>query len=106
VVGEPDGVVQYRIERYRQSIGIGGHGDVVAVATQPASRASAVAQTLALQRIKAGHKAAWQAGAAAALALGLAAIGLQVWQLLNLPFFPGTAGYASVFVGATSYSPR
>jgi heme/copper-type cytochrome/quinol oxidase subunit 3 len=61
---------------------------------------SAAVQTLALQRIKAGHKGTWQAGAAAALALGLAAIGLQVWQLLNLPFYPGSAGFASVFVGA------
>jgi heme/copper-type cytochrome/quinol oxidase subunit 3 len=62
---------------------------------------SAAIQTLALQRIKAGHKGTWQAGAAAALALGLSAIGLQVWQLLNLPFFPGSAGFASVFVAAT-----
>ncbi len=63
--------------------------------------ASALLQTLALQRIKAGHKAPWQAGATVALALGLAAIGVQVWELLNLPFFPGSAGFASVFVGAT-----
>jgi heme/copper-type cytochrome/quinol oxidase subunit 3 len=63
--------------------------------------ASAAVQTLVLQRIKNGHKGTWQAGAGVALVLGLAAIGLQVWQLLNLPFFPGSAGFASVFVGAT-----
>jgi heme/copper-type cytochrome/quinol oxidase subunit 3 len=63
---------------------------------------SAAVQTLALQRIKAGHKGVWQAGAAIAMAFGLGGIGLQVWQLLNLPFFPGSAGYASVFVGATT----
>jgi heme/copper-type cytochrome/quinol oxidase subunit 3 len=63
--------------------------------------ASAAIQTLALQRIKAGHKRPWQAGAATAFVLGLGAIGLQVWQLLKLPFYPGSAGYASVFVGAT-----
>jgi heme/copper-type cytochrome/quinol oxidase subunit 3 len=62
---------------------------------------SAAVQTLVLQRIKAGHKVPWQAGATVALVLGLGAIGLQVWQLLNLPFFPGSAGYASVFTGAT-----
>ncbi len=56
-------------------------------------------QTLALQRIKAGHKAAWQAGALVALVLGLGAVGLQIWELLNLPFFPGAAGFASVFTG-------
>jgi heme/copper-type cytochrome/quinol oxidase subunit 3 len=62
---------------------------------------SAAAQALALQRIKRGHKGAWLAGAALAIVLGLGAIGLQVWQLLNLPFDPGSAGYASVFTGAT-----
>jgi hypothetical protein len=60
---------------------------------------SAAAQTAVLRRIKAGHKSPWQAGALVALVLGLAAIGVQVWQLLNLPFFPGAAGFASVFVG-------
>ena len=60
---------------------------------------SAVVQTAALQRIKAGHKAAWQGGALLALVLGLASVGLQIWELLNLPFFPGAAGFASVFTG-------
>jgi heme/copper-type cytochrome/quinol oxidase subunit 3 len=62
---------------------------------------SALLQTAVLQRIKAGHRTPWLAGAVVAMMLGLAAIGIQVWQLLNLPFFPGSAGFASVFVGAT-----
>jgi heme/copper-type cytochrome/quinol oxidase subunit 3 len=62
---------------------------------------SAAVQYAGLQRIKAGRKGTWVSSALLALALGLAAIGLQVWQLLNLPFFPGSAGFASVFVGAT-----
>jgi hypothetical protein len=61
--------------------------------------ASAAIQTIALQRIKAGRKAAWLAGAAAALVLGVAAAGLQIGQLLTLPFFPGASGFASVFTG-------
>jgi hypothetical protein len=60
---------------------------------------SAALQTLVLQRIKAGSKPAWQAGAAVALALGLGAVGLQIWQLLNLGFMPGASGFASVFTG-------
>ena len=52
-----------------------------------------------LQRIKAGHKSTWQIGALIALALGLAAVALQIYQLLNLPFPPGSSGYASVFTG-------
>jgi hypothetical protein len=61
--------------------------------------ASALVQALTLERLKAGHKAPWMAGASLALALGLGAIGLQVWQLLNEPFFPGSSGFASVFTG-------
>jgi hypothetical protein len=62
---------------------------------------SAVVQTLVLQRIKAGHKQAWQGGAVLALALGLAAVALGVYQLASLSFWPGSAGFASVFVGFT-----
>ena len=60
---------------------------------------SAAVQTLVLQRIKAGHKGAWQAGALVALVLGLAAIAVQFWQLSDLPFWPGSSGFASCFVG-------
>jgi heme/copper-type cytochrome/quinol oxidase subunit 3 len=60
---------------------------------------SAAVQTLVLQRIKAGHKGAWQTGALVALVLGLAAIAVQFWQLSDLPFFPGASGFASCFVG-------
>jgi heme/copper-type cytochrome/quinol oxidase subunit 3 len=61
--------------------------------------ASAILQTAVLQALKAGRKTAWQRGAAAALILGLAAVGLQVTELLTLPFHPGAAGFASVFTG-------
>jgi heme/copper-type cytochrome/quinol oxidase subunit 3 len=63
---------------------------------------SAAAQTVALQRIKAGHKGVWLGGATLALVLGLAAVGVQIWQLANLGFWPGSSGFASVFVG---YNP-
>ena len=60
---------------------------------------SAGVQYYALQRIKAGHKQTWQIGGLIALALGLAAVAMQVYQLLDLPFPPGSSGYSSVFVG-------
>jgi heme/copper-type cytochrome/quinol oxidase subunit 3 len=60
---------------------------------------SAAVQTAVLQRIKGGHKAAWQRGAVVALILGVAAVGLEIGQLLKLPFFPGASGFASVFTG-------
>src|SRR5579871_6453872 len=60
---------------------------------------SALVQTFGLQRIKAGYKKPWFIAAAVALVFGLAAVALQVNELLNLPFQPGQSGYASVFVG-------
>lgn len=61
---------------------------------------SAVVQYIVLQRIKAGNKKAWQAGGALALLLGLVAVALQIIELLKLPFFPGSSGFASVFVSS------
>ena len=53
----------------------------------------------ALQRIKAGNKRTWQLGGLVAMVLGLTAVGLQIGELLYLPFGPGASGYSSVFVG-------
>jgi heme/copper-type cytochrome/quinol oxidase subunit 3 len=60
---------------------------------------SALVQWGVLQRIKAGHKGIWVLGATVALALGLVAVGFQVYQLTDLGFWPGSSGFASVFVG-------
>jgi heme/copper-type cytochrome/quinol oxidase subunit 3 len=61
--------------------------------------ASAGVHYWALQRIKAGNKRLWQIGGVIALLLGLAAVVMQIIQLLFLPFWPGSSGYASVYVG-------
>lgn len=53
----------------------------------------------ALQQIKAGNKRLWQVGAAIALLLGVAAVVLQILELLFLPFWPGSSGFSSVFTG-------
>jgi heme/copper-type cytochrome/quinol oxidase subunit 3 len=52
-----------------------------------------------LQRIKAGGKSTWQITGLLALGLGLAAVAFQIYQLVDLPFAPGSSGYASVFTG-------
>jgi len=62
---------------------------------------SAVVQTLGLSRIKAGRRGAWLTAATAALVLGVAAAGIQIWELTALSFQPGYSGLASVFVGAS-----
>ncbi|MBV9092481.1 MAG: hypothetical protein JO132_01185, partial [Streptosporangiaceae bacterium] len=60
---------------------------------------SAGVHYLGLQQIKAGYKVNWQVSGLIALALGLAAVALQIYQLVDLPFKPGSSGYASVFTG-------
>ena len=52
-----------------------------------------------LQRIKAGHKVTWQIDSLVAMALGLAAVAMQIYQLATLPFPPGSSGYSSLFTG-------
>jgi heme/copper-type cytochrome/quinol oxidase subunit 3 len=59
----------------------------------------AIAQTLGLQRIKAGRKSVWQIAALSTLVLGLAAVALQIYELDSVPFWPGASGFASVFTG-------
>jgi heme/copper-type cytochrome/quinol oxidase subunit 3 len=60
---------------------------------------SAIVQTAGLQQIKGGRKGPWSSAALVALVLGLAAVALQIVELLTLPFQPGQSGFASVFVG-------
>ncbi len=60
---------------------------------------SAIVQTAGLQQIKAGKSKPWSQAALVALIFGLAAVSLQIVELLTLPFQPGQSGFASVFVG-------
>jgi heme/copper-type cytochrome/quinol oxidase subunit 3 len=40
----------------------------------------------------------WQVAGWTSVLGGLLVIGLQIWQLTDLPFFPGSSGYASCFI--------
>jgi heme/copper-type cytochrome/quinol oxidase subunit 3 len=60
---------------------------------------SACVHYFGLQRIKAGRKDTWQISGLLALGLGLAAVAMQIYQLTDLPFPPGSSGYSSVFTG-------
>lgn len=62
---------------------------------------SAILTTIGLTQIKAGKKQVWFSLAVAGLVLGLASSAIEIWQLTDLPFQPGQAGFASVFVGAS-----
>jgi heme/copper-type cytochrome/quinol oxidase subunit 3 len=55
----------------------------------------------ALQQIKSGNKKLWQVGALIAVLLGVAAIMLQILELLFLPFWPGSSGFPASSPGST-----
>jgi heme/copper-type cytochrome/quinol oxidase subunit 3 len=60
---------------------------------------SALVQWVGLTRIKAAQRNAWLGAGILALVLGVVAACLQLYQLVDLPFWPGASGFASVFVG-------
>jgi heme/copper-type cytochrome/quinol oxidase subunit 3 len=50
-------------------------------------------------RLRRGSLLDWQVAGWTALAGGVLALVLQIIQLTKLPFFPGSSGYASCFIG-------
>jgi heme/copper-type cytochrome/quinol oxidase subunit 3 len=61
--------------------------------------ASALLQYFGVRRLRAGALLDWEVAGWVTLAGGLLAVGLQIWELTQLPFFPGSSGYASTFIG-------
>ena len=53
------------------------------------------------RRFQVGLVTDWQVAAWTAVGSLLGAIGLQIYQYTRFPFFPGSSGYASTFVGWT-----
>jgi heme/copper-type cytochrome/quinol oxidase subunit 3 len=54
------------------------------------------------RRLQHGARVDWQVAGWTTVLAGFIAIGLQIWQLTQLPFYPGSSGYASCFVGWAS----
>jgi len=50
-------------------------------------------------QMRKGELLDWEVSGWTALLGMLVAVGLQIWQLTELPFFPGSSGYASCFIG-------
>ncbi|MGA3351835.1 MAG: hypothetical protein ABSD85_01455 [Acidimicrobiales bacterium] len=63
------------------------------------SLASAFLAGYGLWRFRQGSSLDWQVAGWTAVLCTLTAVSLQIWQLTVLPFFPGSSGYASCFVG-------
>lgn len=51
------------------------------------------------RRMRSGFVLDWQVSGWTALGGLLLAIGLQFWEFTQLPFYPGSSGYASCFIG-------
>jgi heme/copper-type cytochrome/quinol oxidase subunit 3 len=61
--------------------------------------ASALLSWYGTMRLRKGETLDWEVAGWTTVLGGLIAIGLQVWELTKLPFFPGSSGYASCFIG-------
>ena len=77
-------------------------GITAPTATGAAIFAITVAAALLVQfgerRFRDNETLDWQVAGWTAVLGGLLVIGLQIWQLTDLPFFPGSSGYASCFI--------
>jgi heme/copper-type cytochrome/quinol oxidase subunit 3 len=60
--------------------------------------ASALIVGFGERRFRINETLDWQVAGWTAVAGGLLAVGLQLYQLTELPFFPGSSGYASCFI--------
>lgn len=61
--------------------------------------ASALLNLYGTMRLRNGESADWEVSGWTAVGGLLLATSLQIWELTRLPFFPGSSGYASTFVG-------
>jgi len=60
--------------------------------------AGAVLNALGTNRLRNRLTVDWEVAGWTVVTLGLVAAGMQIWQMSELPFFPGSSGYASCFV--------
>jgi heme/copper-type cytochrome/quinol oxidase subunit 3 len=61
--------------------------------------ACALFQAFGLRRLRAGQTLDWLIAGWLVVLGGLVGVGLQIYELTRLPFFPGSSGYASCFIG-------
>jgi heme/copper-type cytochrome/quinol oxidase subunit 3 len=61
--------------------------------------ASAALNAFGVRRLRAGVTTDWLVAGWLAVLGGLVALGLQIYELTRLPFYPGSSGYASCFIG-------
>lgn len=58
----------------------------------------AIINSVGFSRLRRGSDADWVVAGVASAFLGALGLGLQIWQLTRLSFYPGASGYSSVFI--------
>ena len=71
-------------------------------AVMAAALASSLLFGFGLDRLRKNQTTDWEAAGWIAVLGGLLALGLQIYELTDLPFHPGSSGYASCFIGWAS----
>ncbi|HLN05838.1 MAG TPA: hypothetical protein VK217_06145 [Acidimicrobiales bacterium] len=61
--------------------------------------AAAALNAFGVRHLKRGLQLDWEVAGWTAVAGGLVAVGLQIWEYTELGWYPGSSGYASCFVG-------
>lgn len=61
--------------------------------------ATALLGLYGVQRMRRGALLDWEVAGWVGLLSGLLALGFQCWEITDVPFSPGSSGYASVFTG-------
>lgn len=64
--------------------------------------AGAALHAFGARRLRQGFQVDWEVAGWVTVLFGLLAAGLQIWQLTQLGWFPGSSGYASCFIGWAS----
>ncbi|MGA2970236.1 MAG: hypothetical protein ABSE75_10560 [Acidimicrobiales bacterium] len=63
------------------------------------SLVTAVLVLVGQRRLRSGNVLDWQVAGWAGVACGLGALIAQVYEFTDVPFYPGSSGYASTFIG-------
>jgi heme/copper-type cytochrome/quinol oxidase subunit 3 len=63
------------------------------------SLVAAVLVIFGQRRLRSGNVLDWQVAGWVGVACGLVALAAQIWEFTAVPFYPGSSGYASTFIG-------
>ena len=69
-----------------------------------ATVATGMMAVIGQRRLRGGALIDWQVAGWTALTTSVIALIVQIWELSSLPFYPGSSGYASTFIGFSVFN--